>query len=159
MKNQFSILWGYSLLICFLTIFFIISVMNRKRPVYPALKKEDILFQESFASGRSIRNAAYAGNCMSLKVTREELRTTLSGPFKFFAFVGDMEHSIPISSIIYLHEKKRFISGRYVLLEFQDRYGATIKMELKPHQMDKFLKVMQNILPADIQNFRTLAQK
>lgn len=157
--NQFSILWGYAILSGFLIVLFIISVMNRKRPVYPALKKEDILFQESFASGRSIRNAATAGNCMSLKVTREELRTTLSGPFKFIAFVGDMEHSIPLSSIIYLHEKKRFISGRYVLLEFQDRYGATIQMELKPHQMDKFLKIMHDLLPADIQNFRTLTKQ
>ena len=69
----------------------------------PNLAKEDIVYEERFASGASMKNILTklggAQYCLRLVVTRDLLWVTSWFPFSVIAAVYDLVHIIPLQSI------------------------------------------------------------
>ncbi len=63
-------------------------------------RKEEIVYQEFFASGASRKNILTklggARNCLRLLVTRDFLWVTSWFPFSIIAPVYDLEHIVPL---------------------------------------------------------------
>lgn len=66
----------------------------------PMFRKEEIVYQEFFASGASRKNILTklggARNCLRLLVTRDFLWVTSWFPFSIIAPVYDLEHIVPL---------------------------------------------------------------
>ena len=88
-------------------------------PVFPAISPSSILYQENFASGRSLEDGITriggARHCLKLIVTKEEL-WVMSWFFPaFFIAPYDLIHRIPKQNILSLQESSRFLVGKVVL--------------------------------------------
>ena len=108
----------------------------------PRIAKEDIVYQEFFASGASQKNLLTkiggGRNCIRLVVTRDLLWVTSWFPFSLIVPVYDGVHVIPlprISSVL----PARFFGFDSLLLSYNDDSGRTHTLRLIPKHPKRFL--------------------
>ncbi|MDR3401839.1 MAG: hypothetical protein P4L99_05000 [Chthoniobacter sp.] len=115
---------------------------RRNRPKIP---RADILHQESFASGASQKNLLTqiggAHNCLKIVVTKDLLMITSWFPFSLLTPVYDLEHVIPIRSIVSLDDFESF--GRAGLrLIYVDGQRARHSIDLFPKSREALRQVL-----------------
>jgi len=108
----------------------------------PRFEPADVVFQEWFASGCSQKNIITkiggARNCLRLVVTRSFLWVTSWFPFSLIAPFYDMEHVIPLNTIISVRSAS-FLGRRTFLLTYRDSTGGTHTLRLLPKKPDDFI--------------------
>lgn len=123
--------------------------MRKKRgpdPILPPLGQDRILYQENFASGRSLENGITriggARNCLKLIVTQDELRVSFW--FELLPSVDpyDLKHRIPKKTILSVRQVQNFFTGRRLLIEFRRTNGRTAILELAPKNVEGFLQAL-----------------
>ncbi|MCW3096564.1 MAG: hypothetical protein JWL77_2182 [Chthonomonadaceae bacterium] len=154
MKEAFSpdrfpwILWPIWAVLSLSFIGYIITARKRRGPpsVSPTISPSRILYQENFASGRSLEDGITriggAHNCLKLVVTQDELWVTALFPFSLFLGPYDLIHRIPKQKILSVRESTRFLLGRRLLIEFTCPNGKTATLELAPKNVDGFLQAL-----------------
>jgi hypothetical protein len=109
----------------------------------PKFEPADIVFQEWFASGASQKNyfTKFGGaqNCLRLVVTKEYLWVKSWGPFSIFAPIFDLEHLIPLESILSVHRSWDFIVSS-ILLTFRDTRGERHSLRLYSWKPNDFIR-------------------
>jgi hypothetical protein len=107
----------------------------------PKLQKQDIIFEERFASGNSRKNLLTqiggARNCLRLVVTKDLVWVTTWFPFSMVAPFYDLEHVIPRNKISEIETS----SGK-VLLTYIDESGALRSLNLLPRNTNDFLAAL-----------------
>jgi hypothetical protein len=111
----------------------------------PAIAKADIVFQEWFASGCSMKNILTqlggANNCVRLVITRELLWVTSWFPFSLLSAFYDMEHVIPLNRIISVETRQGwFMTAIY--LSYANDDGDTQSLKLRPKNPMGFLRAL-----------------
>ena len=130
-----------SILMCAYVVYkYVLAVQNR-----PRIQKTDILYQEWFASGCSMKNILTqlgGGNrCVRLVITKDLLWVTSWFPFSLLAPSYDLEHVIPLDRITEVESKPGFKwSG--VRLTYVDANGATHSLKLVPGNEEGFLRAI-----------------
>ena len=111
------------------------SYVRAERPVY----------QEWFASGHSEKNLVTkfggARSCLRVVVTDRHLWVTSWPPFALLAPIYDLEHIIPLGSIL-LVERRRFLCWHSLVVTFADERGCTHTLRLIPRHPDQFLNAL-----------------
>ncbi len=132
------ILWGVSLLWFF-------RKYRTATAERVSIKKEDVLYKESFASGHSNANfftkMGGASNCLRLIVTKDLLRVTSWFPFSLFTPALDLEHTIQLKQIL-PSEQGSFLGMKSLLLRFPDRNGLEHELVIYPKDFDGFLRAI-----------------
>jgi len=146
MGQKFSIVYYWLSLILFvlmcayLTYKYVLALENR-----PRFQKNDILYQEWFASGRSMKNILTrlggAHACLRLVVTKDWLWVTSRFPFSLLAGFYDLEHLIPLNRITNIEPHQRF-GWSEVNLTYADTSGAPHSLKLTPKNEKGFLRVI-----------------
>jgi hypothetical protein len=112
----------------------------------PNIAKEDIVYQEWFASGVSQKNILTkiggARNCLRLVVTPDLLWVTSWFPFTVFAAAYDLVHVIPLRSILPV-QRARFLGCDTLLLSYTDDSGINHTLRLMPKKQEQFLAAIQ----------------
>ena len=118
----------------------------KRGSLFPPIGKDQILYRESFASGRSMKNTftqfAGANNCLKLTVTPDELWITPVFPFGFFADVLDLEHRIPKKDIVTLHEEGGRLFGTRLTVEYRREDGQTKRILIVPSRYTPFKQAL-----------------
>ncbi len=147
MNPPFDPLW---LAICsiaggVLVLGYLVFVYLRTRSRKPVIPSNDILYQERFASGRSLKSLwtrmGSANGCLRLVVTRDLLWVTTWFPFTVIAPIWDLEQVIPrnrISSI----EADRGYWRKNVVIVYDDHEGTSRSIELRPRNLEAFLRAL-----------------
>jgi len=108
----------------------------------PRFRKEDILFQEWFASGSSRKNfltsMGGASNCVRLVVTADHLWVTLWFPFALLAAPCDLDHLISRASLVSVERKQTRWGGEYFVVVFRLPSGSTRELRLAPKKPAAF---------------------
>jgi hypothetical protein len=109
----------------------------------PSFKKADVVFQEWNASGRSQKNIITklggARNCVRLVVTKDFLWVTSYFPFSLFTPLYDLEHVIPLSTIVSVQQTK-YLWRHSFLLTYRDSAGSTHTLKLLTRKPDDFVR-------------------
>jgi hypothetical protein len=112
----------------------------------PNIAKEDIVYQEYFASGASQKNVLTklggARNCLRLVVTRDLLWVTSWFPFSLVAPIYDGVHVIPLPAISSI-ESARFFGSNSLLLSYNDSSGRSHTLRLIPRNQERFLAAIR----------------
>ena len=112
----------------------------------PNLAKEDIVYEERFASGASLKNILTklggARNCLRLVVTRDLLWVTSWFPFSVIAAVYDLVHVIPLQRISSV-QTTRILGFESLILSYTDRAGRSHSLRLIPRNPARFLNALQ----------------
>src|SRR5262252_8064806 len=129
---------------------YVLAAQNR-----PSIQKNDILYQEWFASGCSTKNilSQFGGgnNCVRLVITKDLLWVTSWFPFSLFAPACDMEHVIPLDWITEVEHNRGFVKG--IRLTYVGENGAVRSLELVPKNQEGFLRTIENSLePSQIKS-------
>jgi hypothetical protein len=130
----------FVLMCAYLVYKYVLAVQNR-----PRFQKHDILYQEWFATGSSLKNIftriGGARNCLRLVVTKDWLWVTSWFPFSLLGPFYDLEHVIPLKRITNIESRKGF--GRKVLrLTYADQIGGLHSLRLIPKDSEGFLRVI-----------------
>jgi hypothetical protein len=130
----------FALMCAYIVYKYFQAVQNR-----PRIQKNDILYQEWFASGCSTKNilTQFGGgnNCVRLVITKDLLWVTSWFPFSLLAPAYDMEHVIPLGWITEV-ESKRDSMRRGIRLTYADANGATRSLKLVPRNEEGFLRAI-----------------
>ena len=112
----------------------------------PQFNKQDVVYQEYFASGSSYKNfltkLGGASNCLRLVVTDKVLWVTSWFPFSLFAALYDLEHVIPFRSVRFI-KGKRSLSVQSLLVTYTDEGGNSRTLRIKPKNTAAFLEALQ----------------
>jgi hypothetical protein len=112
----------------------------RMRPRY---EKSDVVYQEQFASGCSQKNflTKFGGarNCLRLVVTRSFLLVTSWFPFSLITAAYDLEHIIPLDSIVSVR-RSSYIFRKTFLLTYRGADGNEHTLRLIPKRPDDFIR-------------------
>ena len=112
----------------------------------PKFTKQDVVYQEYFAAGGSLKNIltkmGSASNCLRLVVTHDLLWVTSWFPFSIFAAVYDMEHVIPLRSIQSI-EGKKTMGVQSLVLTYADDRGTGHSLRLGPKNTAAFLDALE----------------
>ena len=112
----------------------------------PKFSKQDVVYQEYFASGSSYKNfltkIGGASNCLRLVVTDKVLWVTSWFPFSLFAALYDLEHVIPIQNLRSV-EGTRTLGVQSLLLTYTDGGGKSHTLRIKPKNTAAFLDAVQ----------------
>jgi len=130
----------FVLMCAYLIYKYVLAVQNR-----PRFQKNDILYEEWFATGSSLKNILTqlggARNCLRLVVTKDWLWVTSWFPFSLIGPFYDLEHVIPLSRITDIDSKDSF--GRSVFrLTYADEIGGLHCLRLIPKDGEGFLRVI-----------------
>lgn len=113
------------------------------RSKQPEFKVEDIIYQERFASGASQKNILTkiggSRNCLRLVVTSNILWVTSWFPFSLFSPFFDLEHIIPLETVISVSPIK-FLGKNTILLTYRDKIGDIHTLRLIPRNLDLFIQ-------------------
>lgn len=101
---------------------------------------DEILYQEYFASGRSLRDWLTswflgARNCLEVKVTEHALYICPVFPFSMFALLFDLEHYIPKSRITSF-ERTTFLFDEGLNIEYARPDDTRSRFWLRPRSLD-----------------------
>lgn len=112
----------------------------------PNITKDDIVYEERFASGSSLRNVVTriggARSCLRIVVTGDLLWITSWFPFTLFAAVYDLEHVIPLRSISSIRPT-RFFGADSLVLSYTDAAGRSHSLRLTPRNRERLLAVLR----------------
>lgn len=112
----------------------------------PDISKQDIVYQEHFASGASQKNILTklggARNCLRLVVTRDLLWITSWFPFSVITAVYDLAHVIPMRSISSV-QSARFLGADSLILSYTDSAGGSHSLRIIPKDRELFLSAIQ----------------
>jgi hypothetical protein len=141
MKVYYWISFFLFILMCaYIAYKYFLALQNR-----PRIQKNDIMYQEWFASGCSTKNilTQFGGgnNCVRLVITKDLLWVTSWFPFSLFAPAYDMEHVIPLGWITEV-ESKRDSIRRGIRLTYADANGASHSLKLLPGNEEGFLRAI-----------------
>jgi hypothetical protein len=145
MRVYYWISYSLFILMCAYIIYkYVLAVKNR-----PRIQKNDILYQEWFASGCSTKNILTqlcgGNNCVRLVITKDLLWVTSWFPFSLLAPTYDLEHVIPLDWITEVeHERGFLLKG--IRLTYVDAYGAAHSLKLVPKNEEGFLRAMEDSL-------------
>lgn len=113
----------------------------------PLIHKSEIVFQERFASGYSMKNVLTrfggARNCLRLVVTKDVLWITSWFPFSLITSFYDLEHVVPHNRISTLTNGQP--NPKEILLTYADRSGATHSLRLFPKNLEGFLRALDRM--------------
>jgi hypothetical protein len=143
MRVYYWISYSLFVLMCAYIIYkYFLAVQNR-----PRIQKNDILYQEWFASGRSTKNilTQFGGgnNCVRLVITKDLLWVTSWFPFSLLAPAYDLEHVIPLGWISEVETNRGFMR-RGIRLTYVDANGAAHSLKLVPRNEEGFLRAIEN---------------
>lgn len=114
----------------------------------PKITKAQIVYQEWFASGFPEANILTrfggANNCLRLIISSEYLVVTSWFPFILFTAFYDLEHVIPLASLL-LIERKRIFGQDCLMLAYQDQQGRNHKIGIMPRNWNGFLTALGQI--------------
>jgi hypothetical protein len=146
MSNFHNPLFWLSLLPTPIFIGYIVRRYVAALHTQPKITKEDIVYQERFASGASQKNILTkiggARNCLRLVVTRDLLWVTSWFPFTVLAAAYDLVHVIPLRSIIAVRPE-RYFGTDTLLLSYTDGSGRSHSLRLAPKNAERFLRAIQ----------------
>ena len=112
----------------------------------PEFNKQDVVYQEYFASGSSYKNfltkLGGANNCLRLVVTNKVLWITSWFPFSLLAALYDLEHVVPLNKIVSLETSSSFGKQGF-LLTFSNQQGNTRVLRLRPKRMEEFVQALE----------------
>jgi hypothetical protein len=115
----------------------------RARKMKPRFEPAEVVFQERGASGCSQKNIhtrlGGARNCLWLVVTGSFLWVTSSFPFSLFTSFYDLEHVIPLDSILSVR-RSSFLGRSSFLLTYRDGTGDRHTLRLLPKKTDDFVR-------------------
>lgn len=104
---------------------------------------EEIVYRERFASGWSQRNwlTPFGGarNCLRVIVTSNTVHIGLWFPFSLMGRIWDLEHTIPVRSIVSL-ERARLLWQPYLRLSYRDTLGNLRSFALVLRNENAFLE-------------------
>ena len=127
-------------MLAYLAYRYVFALTNR-----PVIEKGDVVFQEWFASGCSMKNilTQFGGgrNCVRLVITSQLLWVTSWFPFSLLSALYDMEHVIPLNRITSAEESERWFST-VIYLSYADEYGDTHSLKLIPKNPAGFIKAL-----------------
>ena len=116
------------------------------------MAKEDIVYQEFFASGASQKNILTqiggGRNCVRLVVTRDLLWVTSWFPFSLIAPIYDGVHVIALGKISSV-EPSRFFGADSLLLSYADDAGEIHTLRLMPQHRERFLRAIGRSLDSE----------
>ena len=129
----------------FIAIGYLVRTSRKARSQRPVIAAEEILFQESFASGRSLKNlftrAGGANNCLRLVITKELLLVTSWFPFSLISPHSDLEHVIPRGTILSVEPYSAF-RRKGLQLAYTDAKGESHSLQLFPRDLNGFLRAL-----------------
>src|SRR2546422_10074370 len=145
MRVYYWISYPLFVLMCAYIIYkYFLAVRNR-----PRIQKNDILYQEWFASGWSTKNILTqlggGKNCTRLVITKDLLWVTSWFPFSLFAAAYDLEHVIPLDWITEIEQKRSFM-WKGIRLTYVDANGAAHSLKLVPRNEESFLRAIEDSL-------------
>lgn len=112
----------------------------------PKFTKQDIVYQEYFASGGSNKNILTkmggASGCLRLVVTKDLLWVTSWLPFSLFAAAYDLEHVIPLRRIRSIAGAKT-MGMQNLVLTYADAGGTSHALRLRPKNTPAFLNALE----------------
>ena len=131
----------FVLMCAYLIYKYVLAVQNR-----PRFHKNEILYQEWFASGSSLKNILTklggARGCLRLVVTKDWLWVTSWFPFSLIGPFYDLEHVISLNRITNIEPKQSF--GRSVVrLTYADTNGESHSLRLIPKDGQSFLRAIE----------------
>jgi hypothetical protein len=130
----------FILMCAYIAYKYFLALQNR-----PRIQKNDILYQEWFASGCSTKNilTQFGGwnNCVRLVITKDLLWVTSWFPFSLLTPAYDMEHVIPLRWITEV-ESKRSGMWKGLSLTYIDANGASHTLKLVPRNEEDFLRAI-----------------
>lgn len=119
---------------------YVVAILNK-----PSFRKDEIAFQEFFASGASQKNILTkfgdARNCLRLVVARDFLWITSWFPFSLIAPFYDLEHVVPLRNIASV-ENNRLLGFDGLILNFIDQHGRGHSLRISPRNREVFLRVL-----------------
>jgi hypothetical protein len=143
--HGFEIVWGVTAVPSIAVLIYRWDLRRKRGRLFPSVGKEQILYQEYFASGRSMKNALTmsggARNCLKLTVTTDELWIT-SFP-GLFADIYDLEHRIPKKDIEALLQEQGFRGGTSLLIEYRSADGRINSVEITPRRCEEFRRALR----------------
>lgn len=120
-----------------------IWVFIRARKLRPQFKQVEVVYQERFASGSSQKNILTklggARNCLRLVITRNFLLVTSWFPFSLITPIYDLEHVIPLGSIVSIR-RSNFLGVSSFLLTYRGVEGLQHTLRLRPKNPDIFIR-------------------
>jgi hypothetical protein len=123
-------------------------VQSRRRR--PNLTKDEIIFEERFASGCSQKNfltkLGGANNCLRLVVTKQYLWVTSWFPFSLLTPFYDLDHLIAWSSVQSIRRDRSLRTPTF-FITFTTDDGKSHCLKLAPRDPDKFAQSLP--LPID----------
>jgi hypothetical protein len=141
LRSPLSVL--FSAIITAVSIGYLVFLYVRALKMRPTFEPSDVVFQERFASGCSQKNILTklggARNCLRLVVTRSFLWVTSWFPFSLFSPFYDLEHVIPLDSILSVRPST-ILGRRTLILTFRDAAGETHALRLAPKDLDAFIR-------------------
>lgn len=109
----------------------------------PPYDKSDVIYQEQFASGCSQKNILTqfggARNCLRLVVTRRFLLVTSWFPFSLITPMYDLEHVIPLESIISAR-RSRYLFQNTFLITYRGADGCEHTLRLVSKRPEDFIR-------------------
>jgi hypothetical protein len=109
-------------------------------------RREDVIYQEWFASGSSAWNLLTklggAHNCLRLVVTEHFLWITSWFPFVLLAYLYDLEHVVPLERILSVR-RSRFLWMETLILTYGDERGISRSLRLAPKHQDRFIDALR----------------
>lgn len=120
-----------------------------RRKGFSATPQGEVLFHERFGSGNSCRNLLTrmggAQNCLLITVTDRELLIRPWFPFNtlFLPEIYDLEHRIPIAQIKSVRERRSWLGGLYVDIEFESSGPECHRITLRLRGKDDFLRALR----------------
>lgn len=128
--------------LCYLLLRAFLAYQNR-----PRIQKEDIVYQEWFASGHSQANAATrilgVWNGVRLVLTPELLWVTSWFPVTLFSTVLDMEHTAHLGAILSMTPAREF-GLTMISLEYRDSLGRRRQFAVRPKNPKAFMDAVKS---------------
>lgn len=114
------------------------------------VNKSDPLYIEHFASGHSHLNLftkfGNAQNCLRIILTKEYLVISSWFPFSLLIPFFDCVHIIPVSNLVSIKSKKRFLGGYEYQVSFKDDDFEKVSIfSIVPKKRDKFEAAFKDI--------------
>ena len=144
MSNQYDTIFHYLSIAASIAFFAYLSwLFIRARQMRPRFGKSEVVYQERFASGCSQKNILTkiggARNCLRLVVTRSFLLVTSWFPFSLIAPFYDLEHVIPLGSIISV-QRSSFLGFDSLVLTYRGGDGADHALRLRSKSPEDFIR-------------------
>jgi hypothetical protein len=120
-----------------------VHLFIRARQMRPRFEKSEVVYQERYASGCSQKNILTklggARNCLRLVVTRSFLLVASWFPFSLITPFYDLEHVIPLDSIMSVRHSS-FLGFDSLLLTYRGADHEDHTLRLRPKSPDDFIR-------------------